>query len=292
MRITSRFAKEPILTNLKNNSLILVAMLAFAANSMLCRMAMSVADMEPGDFTVVRLLSGTLMLILLGSVKQKSWRNKEGSWLGAFCLFIYAAAFSFAYQGMTTGTGALLLFGAVQITMLLVSYFRGERFNKPQLLGFNLAVGGLLILLLPGASSPDPLSAALMVSAGVAWGAYTLLGKGTSKPLQLSAGNFLRSLIFVLPLFFILDTGLSIDFADSGFVYAVLSGAIASGAGYAIWYSVLPSLSGPQAATIQLSVPVLAMVMGWLALSEAITMQMVAAGGITMGGIFLVIRAR
>ena len=267
-------------------------MLAFAANSLLCRMSMHVANMDPGEFTLVRLVSGAIMLMLLATIKQKSWKNKEGSWLGAFYLFAYAATFSFAYQGMSTGTGALLLFGAVQITMLLVSYCRGERFSKPQLLGFALAVVGLLILLLPGASSPNTFSAVLMIMAGISWGAYTLLGKDASKPLLLSAGNFVRSLLFILPLLLIMRTDVSLQFTDSGFIYAVLSGAIASGAGYAIWYSTLPTLSGPQAATIQLSVPVLAMIMGWIVLSEVITAQMAVAGTITLGGIYLVIKAR
>jgi len=274
--------------NLRVSALTTLAMLAFAANSLLCRMALTTTSVSPAMFTSVRLASGALFLFVLINVFSRA-NNLQGSWSGALLLFVYAASFSFAYVGMNTGTGALLLFGAVQVTMLTYGLLCGERFLLPQWGGFVLALGGLLILLLPGATAPAVLPAFLMITAGVAWGYYSLKGKSAQQPLLMTSGNFVRSLPFLVFL-------LPFDMADSGsfagILYAVTSGALASGAGYAIWYKVLPQLSASIAATLQLSVPVIAMLMGWVVLSEAVSLQMIVAAVATLGGVGLVIHYR
>ncbi|AXR06791.1 DMT family transporter [Salinimonas sediminis] len=276
---------------LKISMLTAVAMLAFAANSLLCRMALIETDLQPASFTVIRLCSGAAMLLLLCSLRAKPVIT-GGSWRGAAALFLYAAGFSFAYTGMNTGTGALLLFGSVQLTMLSYSYYQQERFNRWQLAGFGLAVAGLVLLLLPSAASPALIPAILMIMAGMAWAAYTLLGKGTNAPLIMTTGNFWRSLPMLILLVWWLPGENWQHLDPTGVVYAIASGALASGAGYAVWYAVLPFLAASVAATIQLSVPVLAMLMGWLFLAESITGQMALAGAATLGGIALVIRYR
>lgn len=279
-----------------------LAMLAFAANSLLCRMALVNTDTAPASFTLLRVASGAVMLVILlwmsnrsgnSSPKQASghaqgWEG-AGSWLGALALFIYAAGFSFAYVGMNTGTGALLLFGAVQLTMLSVGWYRGDRFNRWQVLGFSTAVAGLVWLLSPGQSVPGLGAAMLMLIAGVAWGVYSLLGKRATQPLAMTTGNFVRA----LPIGIILLPGLPTDWPPlAGVGYAIASGALASGAGYAIWYAVMPYLSATVAASIQLSVPVIAMLLGWIFLAEVISVQMAGAALLTLGGIGLVIRYR
>ncbi len=268
-----------------------LAMLAFAANSLLCRMALAETSLDPATFTIIRLLSGALMLALICSMKSH-FSLRYGSWPGAFALFVYAAGFSFAYTGMNTGTGALLLFGAVQLTMIAYSLWNNERFNRIQTLGFSLAIIGLVLLLLPSAVSPALLPALLMLSAGVAWAVYTLMGRGSKQPLLVTTGNFWRSLPLLIILLWWLPGEGWPKMSHEAVWYAVASGALASGAGYAIWYAVLPSLQSSVAATIQLSVPVLAMLMGWVFLAESITAQMILACIATLGGIALVIRYR
>lgn len=268
-----------------------LAMLAFAANSLLCRMALTQSDISPGMFTALRLVSGAVTLLILTTTSNKA-SYSAGSWRGAVALFTYAAAFSYAYVGMSTGTGALLLFGAVQLTMISVGIARGERFGYYQIAGFVLAILGLIVLLMPGVTSPAPVPAILMVIAGIAWGAYSLMGKNAVSGLSVTAGNFVRALPLVALL------GGALIFMDrlswdlQGGLLALASGALASGLGYAIWYLVLPAIPATIAATLQLSVPVIAALAGWVVLAEAITLQMSLASVAILGGIALVIHFR
>jgi len=285
----------------KTWALVGVSMLAFAANSLFCRMALANTHIDPGLFTVIRVFSGALCLCLLVLFNQpKSARKRaifsvifsNAKLVGAIALFIYAAGFSYAYVNMSTGTGALLLFGAVQLTMLCVSYFTGERFSLLQWIGFGLALAGLIVLLLPSASTPPLVSAVFMVMAGMAWGVYSLLGKKAVNPLRLTAGNFAVATIISLPLLAMLAFEGNLQFDIGGVIYALASGIIASGCGYAIWYKALPLIRSTTAATVQLSVPVIATLMGWVFLAEAINMQIIVASLMTLGGIGLVIAKR
>ncbi|MBB67764.1 MAG: EamA family transporter, partial [Rickettsiales bacterium] len=244
--------------------LVCIAMLAFAANSLLCRMALANTDIDPGLFTTIRLASGALCLALLVAfTARRSSKNtspiaaikQQASIAGALSLFVYAIAFSYAYISMSTGTGALLLFGAVQLTMISVGLLKGERFATFQWLGFLLAFAGLVILLLPGASAPPLFSALLMISAGIAWGFYSLLGKKSNAPLLLTAGNFLYATLLSLPLIVWLWVTDTWQWSNDGVLFALASGIVASGCGYAIWYKALPLIQSTTAATVQLSVP-------------------------------------
>lgn len=266
-----------------------LAMLAFAGNSLLCRLALRETDIDAASFTAIRLASGALVLWLLVALRTPR-RAVAGNWFGAFALFAYAAAFSFAYLNLDTGTGALLLFGAVQLSMLLWGFFRGERLQPAAMLGTALACGGLLILLLPGASAPPLDAALLMLLAGIAWGAYSLLGRSQGDPLAVTAGNFLRATPLGLLLVAVLLPQLQHD--NHGLLYAVLSGALTSGIGYAIWYSALPGLRASQAATVQLSVPILAALAGSLVLGEQLSLRLLLCAAAVLGGIALVLSAR
>lgn len=266
-----------------------LAMLAFAGNSLLCRLALRETAIDAASFTAVRLLAGAYTLWLLLQLRQNR-QAPAGSWAGAVALFTYAAAFSFAYLQLDTGVGALLLFGAVQLSMLLWGLLRGERLGLCASLGTALATAGLLALLLPGASAPPLLAALLMLLAGVAWGAYSLLGRGQGNPLAVTAGNFLRATPLALLLALAVLPQLNWD--GPGLFYALLSGALTSGVGYAIWYSALPGLHASQAATVQLSVPILAALGGSLLLSEALTLRLLLSAVAVLGGIALVLSAR
>ena len=267
-----------------------LAMVAFAANSVLCRLALREGAIDAASFTAVRLVSGAvaLGLILLlrdRSVKAMATQGNQGA---ALALFVYAAGFSLAYVELATGTGALLLFGAVQATMIGIGLYRGERLAPLQWLGLMLALAGLVALMLPGATAPPLAAAALMLVAGAAWGVYSLRGKGAADATAVTAGNFLRALIWLLPL--ALFAWPAQWPQGAGLVYAVLSGALASGAGYAIWYLALRGLVSSTAATVQLSVPVLAALAGVLWLDEAFTLRLLLASAAILGGIALVIR--
>ncbi len=267
-----------------------LAMVAFAANSVLCRLALREGAIDAASFTAVRLVSGAvaLGLILLlrdRSVKAMAAQGNQGS---ALALFVYAAGFSLAYIELATGTGALLLFGAVQATMIGIGLYRGERLAPLQWLGLTLALAGLVALMLPGATAPPLAAAALMLVAGAAWGVYSLRGKGAADATAVTAGNFLRALIWLLPL--ALFAWPAQWPQGSGLVYAILSGALASGAGYAIWYLALRGLASSTAATVQLSVPVLAALAGVVWLDEAFTLRLLLASAAILGGIALVIR--
>ncbi len=271
-----------------------LAMLAFAANSVLGRLALYTTPLDAATFTVVRLLAGALVLggVVFGRARRE--QPGAGSWPSAAALFVYAAAFSFAYVVLPTGTGALLLFGAVQLSMIGYGLVRGERFSAVQTVGFALALGGLVYLLLPGLSAPPPVPAALMVTAGAAWGVYSLRGRGSSDPAAVSAGNFLRTLPLAaaLALAALFTPLVAVQFDTLGLVYAGVSGALTSGLGYLVWYAALPSLRATVAATVQLSVPVLAALGGVVLIGEPISLRLVAAAVAILGGIALVLRAR
>ncbi len=267
-----------------------LAMVAFAGNSLLSRMAFVETAIDGASFTTIRILSGALTLCLLVAVKQRRAALtrivKGGSWLSGFALFAYAAGFSFAYFSLSTAMGALLLFGAVQVTMVSYGLWSGERLNRWQGLGFLLALTGLLGLLLPGLSAPPLMGSLLMLAAGFAWGVYSLRGKGSGDPLVTTAGNFLRALpmAVLLSLVFIQQQTLDIR----GAWYAVASGALASGVGYSIWYQVLPALKATTASVVQLTVPVLAAVAGLLFLNEQVTLRLLMASAAILGGVALV----
>lgn len=284
-----------------------LAMLAFAGNSLLCRLALKQTTLDPASFTAVRLLSGAVMLCLV--VQLPSWLSPRqrradspswadaGNWRSALALFAYAAGFSFAYVSLTAATGALLLFSAVQATMIGHGLWAGERLQQRQWLGLLLALTGLLGLLLPGLSAPPLIGSVLMLGAGVAWGIYSLRGKGAGDATQKTAGNFLRAVPLAVALCSVsfLRGDLALDVwqsAGNGLGYAVLSGAVASGLGYALWYAVLPSLPATQAATLQLSVPVIAALGGVLFIGEAMTLRLLLASSAILGGIALVILAK
>jgi drug/metabolite transporter (DMT)-like permease len=267
-----------------------LAMLAFAGNSLLCRLALKHSGMDAASFTTIRLLAGALALGLLVHIKRPttaSAKTPAGNWLSALALFAYAAGFSFAYISLPAATGALLLFGAVQATMIGVGLWRGERLRGRQWLGVLLALGGLIGLMLPGLTAPPLFGAVLMLGAGVAWGIYSLRGKGASDPTRVTAGNFLRTVPITLALSLLMLNHIKLD--QIGVGYALLSGALASGLGYALWYSVLPALKTTHAATVQLSVPVLATLGGLVFLGEALNGRMVMASITILGGIALVI---
>jgi drug/metabolite transporter (DMT)-like permease len=266
--------------------LTLLAMIAFAGNSLLCRFALKRTEIDAASFTFIRIFSGAVTLWLIVTIRKATWQN-AGSWASALALFAYAAAFAFAYISLSAGTGALLLFGAVQATMIIWGLRKGERLRTRQWLGFALAVGGLVALLFPGLSAPPKAGALLMICAGIAWGIYSLRGKGAGDALSATAGNFLRAVAFATVLTLALLPWVKLDRAGLG--YAVLSGAIASGLGYVIWYSALPELKAASAATVQLSVPVLAAAGGILFLSESITLRFLLASIAVLGGIALVV---
>ena len=265
-----------------------LAMTAFAGNSLLCRLALRQTQIDAASFTAIRLVSGALVLWLVARNAQGS-RHGNGNWLSALALFAYAACFSFAYISLPTGTGALLLFGTVQALMIGYGLWSGERLRPAQLAGLALAFGGLAGLLLPGVSAPPLGGTLLMLAAGLSWGIYSLRGKGAGDPTQVTAGNFLRAapLAVGLGLLMLAVQGLSVDAA--GAVYAVVSGALTSGIGYAVWYSAVPALKATTAASVQLSVPVIAALGGIALLGEPLTLRLVLASSAILGGIALVV---
>jgi drug/metabolite transporter (DMT)-like permease len=263
-----------------------LAMIAFAGNSLLCRAALKHTSIDAASFTTIRLISGAMMLWLVAGMRRGT-HTGGGNWLSACALFAYAAGFSFAYVSLPAATGALLLFGAVQATMIGHGVWTGERLLRLQLVGLVLAGGGLVGLLLPGLSAPPLFGSVLMLGAGVAWGVYSLRGKGAGDPTRVTAGNFLRAAPIAAALSVLMLDGASLD--KAGFWYAVASGALASGLGYAIWYTALPALKAANAATVQLSVPLIAALGGIVFLGEPMTLRLVLASVAILGGIALVI---
>lgn len=307
------------------------AMLAFAGNSILCRLALEQLTIDPASFTSIRLLSGAIVLtILLLSIpklilpenplstdptanrnadafdhpslnRPKTWANnrdvadkcfrlfslKQSSWLGGFSLFAYAAGFSFAYISLPAGTGALILFAMVQITMLSYALVKGSRFSLAQWFGFSMALIGLVYLFLPGISAPPVLGALLMGIAGIAWGIYSILGKQVINPTQSTTENFIRASIITLLLSVIFINHIAITF--QGALLAIASGALTSGIGYAIWYAVLPYLKAASSASLQLTVPVIATIGGVVWLGEEISIRLALASISILGGVAIVV---
>lgn len=269
--------------------LVVLAMLAFAGNSLLCRMALEQTEIDPASFTAIRLISGAVMLGLV-VVLRGGAKVGAGNWVSAIALFAYAAGFSFAYVSLSTATGALVLFGAVQITMIGHGLWAGERLRGPQMAGALLAFAGLVGLLLPGLSAPPLHGAVLMLGAGLAWGVYSLRGRRAGNPTQVNAGNFLRTVPIASVLALLMFKDLSLDGAGVG--YAIASGALASGIGYAIWYAALPALKATTAAVVQLGVPLIAAMGGIVFLAEPVTLRLALASAAVLGGIAVVLLQR
>jgi drug/metabolite transporter (DMT)-like permease len=289
--------------------LTLLAMIAFASNSLLCRAALKESSIDAATFTFLRIFSGAVALWLIMSVRTRMIVERTtsplvetgsnsslvarhvlfryGNWISAAALFGYAAGFSFAYVSLSAGTGALLLFGAVQATMILWGLHKGERLSMIQIVGFILAVIGFVVLVFPGLSAPPLAGSILMLGAGVAWGVYSLRGKGERNAASVTAGNFVRAVPFATALIVIFAPWTHADFA--GIACAIISGAVTSGLGYVVWYKALPGLKAASAATVQLSVPVLAATGGILLLGEPITVRYLLASVAVLGGIALVV---
>lgn len=266
-----------------------LAMLAFAGNSLLCRIALRDTAIDAASFTAIRIASGALMLAIL--LRARGKRPMEGgSWLAALMLFSYAAFFSFAYRDLSAATGALLLFGAVQMTMMGFGLFSGERLGPIKLVGLAIALGGLVTLLLPGLAAPPLLGASFMVAAGASWGVYSIVGKKLGEPTAATGGNFMRAVPFAAALGLAAMNHSSVDL--HGALYAALSGAITSGLGYALWYAALPALTSTSAAIIQLSVPAIAALGGAVLLSEALTPRLLIASAAILGGIAITTAAK
>ena len=247
-------------------------LIAFAANSVLCRLALQDGSIDPVSFTTIRIVSGTMALLLLAGMNEQSKKGakSKGSWYSAFALFSYAIAFSVAYVSLSAGTGALVLFGAVQITMLAAAFRRGERMQLMRWLGLT---------------APDPIGAGLMLVSGVAWGFYSIAGKGVLAPIAMTSGNFLRAAPMALAASVIALAQIHIE--TSGAVLALASGVVTSGFGYVLWYRTLPLLTTTQASIVQLLVPALAAVGGVVFIAEEVTLRLLVASALILGGVAL-----
>jgi drug/metabolite transporter (DMT)-like permease len=265
-------------------------MLALAANPLLCRMALGEGHIDAASFTGIRVVAGAVMLRILMVWSRRGGERKPVDWRAVVTLFGYMIFFSFAYLSISVGTGALVLFGAVLLTMFVVALHSGERFSPLSWAGLAVAVFGLVYLVSPGVTAPDPVGAALMAVAGVAWGLYSLLGRGEADPLGTTADNFL----YAVPLAAAVSLIFWNDMHTSwyGAMLAILSGAIASGLGYALWYAMLAGMAATRAATAQLSVPVIAALGGVVLLAEPVTLRLVISSVATLGGIALVLLQR
>ncbi|RFO97448.1 EamA family transporter [Rhodoferax lacus] len=269
-----------------------LAMLAFAANSLLCRLALRSGSVDAATFTAVRLLSGAMVLALVVRLRSGGF-SRSGDWSSACALFVYAAGFSWAYLQLTAATGALLLFGTVQVTMIAWGLWRGERLRAMQWLGLLAACAGLVAMLLPGLAAPPLLGCLLMLCAGAAWGVYSLRGRGQGDATAVTAGNFWRAsvlgLLALLPAWF--SPG-ALHAEPTGWLLALASGALASGLGYAIWYTALRGLNASSAASIQLTVPALAALGAALLLGEPPSLRLALASLVILGGVALVIAGK
>jgi drug/metabolite transporter (DMT)-like permease len=268
-----------------------LAMVAFAANSLLNRLALGNEAIDAASYTTARLVSGAGMLTIIALLRsEKGWIARRGTWLSAGFLFLYAIAFSFAYLNLNTGTGALILFGSVQLTMIIAALRTGERPLFLEWTGLILALGGLVYLVFPGLQAPSFLGSTLMTAAGISWGFYTLRGRGSNNPLGDTTSNFVRSVPFVLVLSLFNLKGHILS--PTGLLLAGISGAITSGLGYVLWYAALGGLTTARAATVQLSVPVVAAWSGILFLSEEVSLRLLVAGVLILGGIGLAVMGK
>ena len=270
-----------------------LALIAFAANTVLCRLALGANTIDAPSFTAVRLASGAIALMLILALTLRTSRSVKptrGSWFAASMLFLYAITFSFAYLTLDTATGALILFGAVQISIIVISLFSGNRLRLSEWLGVFIAFAGFVYLFLPEVKSPTIIGFVLMTAAGIAWGIYTLQGRGSKFPLSDTAYNFFRTVPLVaVPVLLNLD---NLHYSARGVLLAVLSGVVASGAGYAIWYAALRGLSTTQSAVVQLLVPIIAALGGIVFVLEPITIRLSISAIMILGGILLVILGR
>ena len=261
------------------------ALVAFASNSLLCRMALGGATIDAASFSTIRLIAGACCLGLIAMVTRRATPCVQGSWLSATILFLYAIPFSYAYGLLTVGTGALILFGSVQVTMVVVALAQGERLHVRQWLGLVLAIAGLVYLLLPGLAAPSPFGATLMAMAGIGWAIYSLRGRGAVDPLAQNAGNFVRSLPMTLAVSVAATSFRHVE--ASGAMLAAVSGAVTSGLGYVVWYAALRGLTATSAALVQLLVPVITVAGGLVFLGEPLTMRLVLSAAIVISGIAL-----
>ena len=265
------------------------ALVAFAFNSILCRLALGTEAIDAASFTLVRLVSGAITLVVISSVFGKTG-TKGGNWFSAFFLFGYAICFSFAYISLTTATGALILFGCVQATMVITALLSGERPKFLEWIGLLFALGGLVYLVFPGLTAPPIFSSLLMMSAGISWAFYTLRGKGGTNPLADTTGNFVRAVPMIVAV--CLPFLYQIQLSQQGILLAVLSGAFASGLGYLVWYAALKFHTATRAAILQLSVPALAAIGGVIFLAETVSFRLLSATALILGGIALAIVGR
>lgn len=260
------------------------ALVAFAANSVICRLALGSQSIDAANFSAIRLISGALVLMLINGIHQAPADiRSRGSWVSAAMLFLYAVTFSFAYISLKAGTGALILFGSVQATMILAGFRQGERLGWFEWCGLVTALSGLIYLMLPGWEAPSLSGAALMAAAGIAWGVYSLRGRGVVNPIAITADNFLRSIPMVLVISLMMVSYMQVSL--KGAVLAILSGAVTSGMGYVVWYAALRNLTATRAAVAQLLVPVIAAIGGVIFLSEQITLRLVVSSCMIIGGV-------
>jgi len=271
-------------------NLTVVAMLAFAANTLLCRSALAYQLIDAASFTTVRAVSGAAMLGLIVLLQRRVHDESAADWRSTAALFIYMVANSFAYLSIGVGTGALILFSAVQLTMVIAALRNREHFSPLSWTGLALAVLGVVYLVSPGLAAPDPFGAALMAISGVAWGFYSLVGRGVKDPLRATAMNF----IYIVPGVLIVSALFwnRFDVSPGGVALAAASGALASGVGYAIWYAALSGLTASRAAAVQLSVPAISAFGGVVLLAEPLTLRLVLASGATLGGVAIVLSQR
>jgi drug/metabolite transporter (DMT)-like permease len=287
--ITSKNSSTSLL--LKHIILTLIALVAFAANSVLCRYALQHNAIDAASFTSLRLASGAIVLLLMISLhKQAKSERSKGSWIAGFMLFTYACTFSYAYLLLGAAMGALILFGVVQISMILLSSLSGNHLHHTEWLGVLIAFGGFVYLIYPGLTAPPLLGVFLMVLSGIAWAVYSIKGQQSSQALMDTAYNFLRTLPFVALL--LLLTFEAAHYTSQGIFLAIVSGAVTSAIGYVMWYRVLRDLSSTQAAVVQLLVPVITAIGGILFLSELMSMRLVIASALILGGILSVILGR
>jgi drug/metabolite transporter (DMT)-like permease len=253
-----------------------------------CRLALAEPIIDPASYTAVRLITGAVAQRIVAAFRRAESLGKSGgNWISAAMLFLYAVTFSFAYVSLSAGTGALILFAAVQITMIAVGLYTGERPEKSEWLGLLIAIAGLIYLVSPGITAPSILGSVLMSTAGIAWGIYSLRGRGASDPIGVTTDNFLRTVPLAVGLILLWISTLAIT--PMGFLWAALSGSITSGVGYVLWYAALPHLTATRAATVQLAVPVLAALAGAVVLSEAISLRLIISAVVILGGVGLAI---
>ncbi len=289
--------------NFKTAALSSLALIAFAGNSVLCRLALSNGEIDAASFTAIRLVAGAVALLFLlklnGSVEVKSvalsGRPRNLAWASSLMLFAYAALFSFAYVSLETGVGALILFGSVQITMVLINLFKGNRLSLFEWLGLLISCSGLVYLVFPELSKPSLIGFLMMSVSGIAWGVYTVLGQGSENPLVDTTSNFTLSLAFVALLllpFLVFPFASGLHASPQTWFLAIASGALTSGLGYAIWYAALPQLTSTQAGVMQLLVPIIASLGGVLFANEVLSSRLIIASLLTLGGILLVLLAK